>query len=350
MKRQKLLLVSHHWPVNSHHSKSSSYQRLAVYLTDKYQVEVLTAGQKTTVIKENNLTVFYLKTPKTNFMFEKRLSLAWQAKKMVDDYDIIHCLYSDVGYFFKKQDKVIMTEHDLPEINPSLWMKYKTIIQKPSLKKAGLIIAVSSNLKEIINQKYNQKVVYIPLGVDTKVFKPLKINQEAKLKLLQNQFKFICLSVGIHGVDSKVFQKIASQFPEIIFIVIGRSEKNNQHNNIYHPGVVSEEKLKEFYSLADFCFKPLRFATANNAILEAMAMGKATITNRIDGITDYLSEAQAYLADSNKDFDQLFQRAMKNKKELERKGNQARKRALEQFSWEVVAEKVSRVYQEGLKK
>lgn len=346
MKRQKILLVSHHWPINSHHSKSSGYERLAGYLAEQYQVEVLTAGQKTTVTKESNLTVHYHKTPKSNFLFEKRLGLAQQAKKMANDYDLVHCLYSDVSYFFKKQDKVIVTEHDLPEINPSLWMKYKSIIQKPSLKKASLVIAVSTNLEKIIRQKYNSSVVYIPHGVDTNVFTPIKVSQLKKDQLLGKQFKHICLSVGIQGVDSKVFQKIASQFPEIIFIVIGRSEKNNQHNNIYLPGKVSEDKLIDFYSLADICFKPLKFATANNSILEAMSMGKTTITNSIDGIKDYLTESQAYLADSNKDFYQLFQKAIKNKRAREEKGRQGRKRAEEEFSWVKIAEKITNIYQQ----
>lgn len=340
----KILLVTHHWHTNSHHSKSTGYERLACYLSNFYQVDVLTWGKRNEVKKENNFSVFFRKAPSTNFLLEKRLALSFQSAKIAKNYDLIHCLYSDPGLILTFKFPVIVTEHDLPEINPSFWMKYKSIIQKPTLKKAKLVIAVSRNLEKIISEKYNKNVVFIPHGVDTKSFHPIKVNQAKMQKLLGSKYCFLSFSCGIQGVDSKVFQQVAAKFPEILFVVVGRKEAIGEAKNIYHPGKISEKRLKEFYAMADFCFKPLKFATANNAILEAMAMGKVNITNKIAGITDYLTNEYAYLADKNEDFDNLIREAITNKRERAIKEKRARERAKEYFSWEVIAKKISDVY------
>ena len=140
---------------------------------------------------------------------------------------------------------------------------------------------------------------------------------------------------------------MAKQFPNIIFVVVGRKEKTYLPN-VIQPGKVTEEKLIEYYSLADFCFKPLKFATANNAILEAMAMGKVTITNKIDGVSEYLNDSCGYLASAISDFPKIFERVMSNKDEVKEKARNARLKAEREFSWEVITPKIIKVYQQVL--
>lgn len=344
----KILLVTHHWHTHSHHSKSSGYERLTYYLAKLHQVDVLTWGKRNSFKKQDDLLIIFRKTPPTNFLFEKRLILSFQAFKIAKNYDLVHCLYSDPGMILNLKFPTVITEHNLPEIDPTLWTKYKSIIQRPTLKRAKLIIAVSRNLEKIIKTKYNSKTIFIPHGIDIKSFHPIKANQAQKKKFLKNKYHFISFSCGIQGINSKVFQQVAKKFPEVLFVVVGRKETTGEAKNIYHPGKISEKRLKEFYTMADFCFKPLGFATANNAILEAMAMGKVNITNKIPGITDYLNDNCAYLARVNEDFCDLFKRAMENKEERERKGKMARKRAEKYFSWEIIAKKISKLYKKIL--
>ena len=215
-----------------------------------------------------------------------------------------------------------------------------------------LVITVSDNLKSVLEEKYGlkNKVITIPHGIDTKIFYPRRFTSQliAKKKQIAGNYKFLCVSCGIQGLDSYTFINIARLFPQILFIVVGRKEKTVLPN-VIQPGKITEEKLIEYYSLADFCFKPLKFATANNAILEAMAMGKVTITNKIDGVTDYLDDSCGYLASFDSDFPKLFKRAMNNKYEVEKKGRNAREKAVREFSWEVIAPKIVKVYQQVIK-
>lgn len=344
----KILLVTHHWHTNTHHSKSSGYERIAYYLSRFHDIHVLTWGGTNSIKRENNFSVIFKRVPSTNFLFEKRLAVSFWAAKLAKNYNLVHCLYSDIGLLPTLNSYVIVTEHSLPEIDPSFWMRYKSIIQRPTLKRAKLVITVSQNLEEIIRNRYNKNVIYIPHGIDTECFQPTKANQDQKRKILNNKYRYISLSCGIQGVDSTVFQQVVKKFPEALFIVVGRKEKIGEARNIYQPGEISEKQLKEFYAISDFCFKPLKFATANNAILEAMAMGKVNITNKIPGVTDYLTDDCAYLANKNEDFYDLFQSVMRNKKERERKGRRVREKALKYFSWEVVAQKIMALYEQVL--
>lgn len=351
----KILLISHYWHNNSHHSLSSGYERLAYYLSElNHNITVLTCGKINSEINlKNNLFLITRKVPITNFFFEKRLFLSYQALKIAKNFDIIHTLYSDVGLFPSLKYPTIITEHIVKELDKSdLWLKYKSLLQKAIYKKAELIIAVSQNLKLTLEEKYRlkDKVIFIPHGIDTKVFKPKGLSEAliAKKNHLLHKHKFLCFSCGIQGIDSSSFIETVKQFPQILFIVTGRKE-NVRLTNVINTGNISEEKLIEYYSMADFCFKPLKFATANNAILEAMAMGKVTITNKIDGVIDYLDDSCGYLASSDSDFPKLFERAMSNKNEVEEKGEKAREKAEREFSWEVIAPKIIKVYQQVLR-
>ena len=167
-------------------------------------------------------------------------------------------------------------------------------------------------------------------------------------KRILGDYKFLCFSCGIQGVDSQAFVNIVRFFPQILFVVVGRKE-NTDLPNVIQPGNISEKKLIDYYTLADFCFKPLTFATANNALLESMAMGKVTITNKIPGVVDYLDDTCAYLSPTVSDFANLFERVINNSIEVKARGRQARKKVEKEFSWEVITPKIIKAYQQVLK-
>ena len=348
-----ILLITHHWPPISHHSKSSGYEKLAYYLAVNNNVTVLTGGINNTEIKlQKNLVLITRKIPMTNFFFEKRMFLSYHALKLNKKFDIAHALYSDVGLFPTFKYPTVITEHTLKELEHTYWMQYKSILQKIIYPRARLIIVVSDNLKDVLEKKYGleNKVITIPHGIDTKIFYPRCLTKQmiAYKKQVLGNYKFLCFSCGVQGIDSQAFVNIARLFRQILFIVVGRKE-NTYLPNVMQPGNISEKKLIEYYSLADFCFKPLIFATANNALLESMAMGKVTITNKIPGVVDYLDDTCAYLSPTVSDFANLFERVINNSIEVKARGRQARKKVEKEFSWEVITPKIIKAYQQVLK-
>lgn len=352
----KILLLTHHWGRKTHHSKSSGYERLAYYLADYgHEIDVLVPGNYDTEKRvKKNLKIITRKVPGTNFLFEERLFLSYKALRLKKKYNIAHALYSDVGLFPTFKFPTVVTEHISKEVNDkSLWLNYKSILQKTVFARCVSVIAVSDNLRNILekNYKLKNKSFTVPHGIDTTVFHPIPLTQSLKKmknNLLKNQ-KYLCLSCGVLGIDSKVFLDIAKKFPQVLFVVVGRKE-NTELANVIHAKSVTEKELINLYAIADFCFKPLKFATANNALLEAMAMGKVNITNKIPGVTDYLDESCGYLANSYKDFERIFIEAMVKKITNERKGKMARKRAEKEFSWGIIAPRIIDIYNKSLKR
>lgn len=352
----KVLLITHLWKTNSYVTPSGGYHRLANYLS-KYinDVTVLTWGEKDNFLTEGNLKILIKKTPKTDLFLERRLFLSYHAAKIATNYDIVHALNPVGGLFPSFVAPVLVTEHVTKELDQRWWMLYKSLFQKIVYKKARYVIGVSNNLVKILKEKYHvNNCSYIPHGIDTTIFKPVlnkaRINS-IKINLCGNKkYDLISLTCGSYGLKKEVIKYTVNCFPNILFLFIGSGlEKALKGKNVIHLNKISENKLINLYAASDVLFRPLNFSTANNSILEAMAMGKATITNKIDGVTDYLDDSCGYLASSDSDFPKLFKRAMDNKHEVEEKGRNARLKAEREFSWEVIAPKIIKIYQQVLR-
>lgn len=112
-------------------------------------------------------------------------------------------------------------------------------------------------------------VFYVPHGIDTGTFQPAK-NQADKF---QNSTLNV-LSVGIHGRDWETVMEVSTQFtdnPKIKFSAIVPHRirdrfKNNPEIDLFSK--ISEAELIKKYQKADILFIPVKFATANNSLLE----------------------------------------------------------------------------------
>src|ERR1035437_1983161 len=146
----KILFITHHWENNSHHSKYSGYQRLVYFISTHHDVTVLTWGTKNFEYWVNNIKVIVKKTPKRDQFYQRRLLLSWYARRIENNYDIIHALYCELGLLIKNNKKLITTIHVHPgivrykKIIPDIWLKIRWIlIDKRVIKKAKYNIAVS---------------------------------------------------------------------------------------------------------------------------------------------------------------------------------------------------------------
>jgi glycosyltransferase involved in cell wall biosynthesis len=163
------------------------------------------------------------------------------------------------------------------------------------------------------------------------------------------------LQVGAHGSDIQFLMQLAKRYQDILFLIINgarphrlsneRQDIPSDYPNIKWMRDVSEKDMISIYDASYIFFRPLKFATANNSILEAMAMSKPIIAHAIPGVTDYLDDATAFLARENKDLMSQFQYAVEHPDEREQKGRCARRRAEEEFAWEHVAQRTMKVYE-----
>src|SRR5689334_17524870 len=96
----RILFLTHHWNNNSHHSRHSGYQELVKYVALKHHCTVVTTGAEKQTTEEDGITVHYVPSPmKRDIFFARRLSISRFAKTIEHDFDLLHALYSDCGFF-----------------------------------------------------------------------------------------------------------------------------------------------------------------------------------------------------------------------------------------------------------
>jgi glycosyltransferase involved in cell wall biosynthesis len=189
-------------------------------------------------------------------------------------------------------------------------------------------------------------VFFVPHGIDTTTFCPFEGISE---KFNDNSLNV--LSVGIHGRDWDTVMEVTSQFTEnrnIKFsaIVPGKIRhrfKDNPEIQLYSE--IPENELIKKYQAADILLIPLKFATANNSLLESIACGTPVISTKTGGIPDYLTESSGWMFDNgdNKSIVQLLNRLTENKSVLRDKSEHARKESL-QFDWQAIVHSTYDVY------
>jgi len=346
--KKKILLITHLFSQEGSSSIKGGYYRLGYYLGKYYHVDILTCGSKDQFIKGERFNIIYKKTPKTDLLLQRRLALSYHGMKISKNYDLVHSLFDVCGFFPSFKSNMVLTEHVIKDFDLSLWMLYKSFFQRIIYKNSKKIICVSKNLVDVLKEKYKVNSSFIPHGIDVQTYKPMKVNTQLRNKLIRNRYRGICVVCGMYGIDNRTLFKIINKFEDILFLRISKKEKRKKYKNLIYFSEISEKEKIELYNLADFVFKPIKFSTASNTILEAMAMGKATITNKIGGVTDYLDNKCSYLASNSSDFPKIFESVINNKPEVVKKGRFARRKAVKNFSWEVVVSRVIKVYKQVL--
>jgi len=298
----KILYLSHHWTNNSHHSQYSGFQRLVVHAAREHQVTLVTWGkERSRYTDEFGVDVITIKGTKKDPFFLRRMSISLEGRRIAKDYDAIHALYDDCTFFLKKNSFTV-TFHVLPGIavypelkqRGFLFVKYH-LLQKRAMRRAKDIVCVSTNLLDGITGKHKKKARFIPHGIDTGFWDP------ALSVLPADAERNDVLCVGSHGLDRELMKKIILANPSARFVMVGLKQKFEDCPNVLYLRGISDEELRSRYFGADLMIRPLTFATANNSVLEAMAMGKTILASRIPGITDYLDDSNCIFIDTMKD-------------------------------------------------
>jgi glycosyltransferase involved in cell wall biosynthesis len=90
-----------------------------------------------------------------------------------------------------------------------------------------------------------------------------------------------------------------------------------------------------------------------NALLEGMGAGRPIVASRIAGIPDVISHGQHGLLTPERDPDALaaaISRLLGDRALAERLGAAARRRVLEELTWDIAAERFERAYERALRK
>lgn len=269
---------------------------------------------------------------------------------------IFHILYGDTDLCWLgsisriKANKLIATFHQPPD-----GMEMLKVDHRITKDLAAAIIVSESQRNYLAKLLPQERIFKVPHGVDTDFFHPAgQLSEEP-----------ICITVGSHWRDfytlEQAIYKIWETCPQMHFIAVGteryKDNKLEKGLNITDPRVqlvsgLSDEQLRNLYQKARIAVFSFWDATANNALLEAMACGLPIVATDIGGIQEYVGNEAGLLCspydseDLNRSPEAMAKAVLKlleNESLAKQMGAASRSRALI-FDYKTVADQMKQVY------
>jgi glycosyltransferase involved in cell wall biosynthesis len=222
--------------------------------------------------------------------------------------------------------------------------RFERVQQRELQRLSGAIVVASNEVPAFAAWLGEDKVMYVPHGIDTRAFTAGPGNPESTLRLA---------FVGLHMRDFEVAHRVADCCArdglDVMFDVVLPARHLGFFtgcDNVRRHSGVSDAALTDVYRHADALFLPVTGATANNAVLEALACGTPVISTYTGGIPDYVDESSGWLlplGDAEAAY-ACVQRLALNRDEARGLRAGARAKA-ETFSWHRVAAQITGGYQ-----
>lgn len=304
-----------------------------------------------------------------------KLSVATYVLQNIEKSDLVHShhIYPD-GYGFIpvcKNWKIPLVVDIHGDTLLSNWLK-NIMLRKKVLKVfdfASKIICISNNIYSLAveNGLDEKKLEYIPLGVDIDKFKPR--NKEAIRKELNIIDQKIILFVGqlierkgVNYLLSAVSKLDRSVIKGCKFVIVGSgpehenlkqlTKKLNLQDFILFTGLVPEEELLKWFSLADIFVLPSLSEGRPMVINQAMASECAIVASNVSGIPEQIQNGYNGFLVEVKNIEMLSEKIdylLRNETEMIKMGKNGRKKIIEDhLSWEGYAKRVNNIYQELL--
>ena len=306
----------------------------------------------------------------STFMFDNLILNGVFRENSRSKFDIIHSQITMTSALITKyfsDAKWIHTFHSLERLRTKYTSKenrkFMGIVNwmQSSVTYPDAIISVSRSLKkEILNAYHDLKenrVFYIPNGVDTDVFKPGNSQPKDKRVLLIARFSLekgidfaeriainllkkdrklkVEFVVPIDDYMSESMEKIKNQL-EIL-------EKTFPERFIWHKEAISHDKLAEIYNTCLIYMQPSRYESFGMTILEAMACGKTVVVSNRGGMIELVDNAGRVIPLNTKIFVREIIKLLEDYKLREKYSRRAVERA-QQFSWEEVSKRTLELY------
>lgn len=274
---------------------------------------------------------------------------------------IIHILYGEdnLGILARVRghpnNRIVVTIHQ-----PMSWWEENGLNLKKLLGPVDALIVLSSTEAKHFSEALNKPVHFVPHGVDVNFFSPVESEKSRQIEPKQDILH--CVFVGnwlrdfstLYAVLIKLNNSNIRVHFDIVTPENARRSLEDQISlnkivelkNVTLHRNVSDDDLRKLYRQSALLLLPLIESTANNAILEAMACGVPIVTNETAGIGDYTSAAYAVVTLRSR-ADMMADAALHILTNIQIRKNMseaARQTAVNTYSWDRIAAKVSQIY------
>lgn len=239
------------------------------------------------------------------------------------------------------------------------------------------IICVGNQVKEKLlyatrRQIEREKIIYIPLGVNTKRFKPSCKDKFLLKKLNISKDSRVILFIGPLEDRKGAFilanavKKIVALFPKAMFIFVSYGKEGRDPHFVYNKRrlekilikfknnvlfLEGKQNISRLMSIADIFVLPATSPHGTLAqpitLLEAMSMGKACVVSDIqegDGLVEHRVNCLLFKSGDVKDLAKKLLLLLSNENLAKKLGRKARKKIIADFSIEKVAKKLYIIY------
>ena len=242
-------------------------------------------------------------------------------------------------------------------------------LEEETAHNATLIVTIGNYSLEKIQKHYGidpSKVRIVPNGVDTEKFKPNEDLQTVRKHFgLGNEptVLFVGSLIQRKGLPFLVeaAKKIVKEQPNTKFLIVGEGplkkhltisiETANLLGNFKFLGNVKDDLLPSIYNCADVFVLPSIQEGQGIVLLEAQASGKPVVAFDVGGVVEAVRNNETGLIVKRGDSDALTDGLMKlllDKPLREKMGANGRGFVTKNFTWDICAQKMLKVYQEAL--
>lgn len=265
LKYRKKKLVFIDFTYLHHKGTHGGYQHIKDYLPYDYIIDCqkwfeISYREITTITKRIQSKVVRI----FPLFILKCIGLSLMHRDIVFHFAYTENLFVPMIKLLPKRAKIVCTIHQ-----PYNWFSRSWLVR---LKRADKIILVGNTEIYKFQKVFpNNKVIFIPHGIDTTFYHPSERKTNDKLSLL---------TVGNwlrdYAFANEVYKELLSKYSNVeINIVASCVTKKDfvKDDRIHVWRGVPDDKLRELYQKSNCLFLPLKRFTANNALLEAASCG-----------------------------------------------------------------------------
>lgn len=327
-----------------HHAGNSGYDQLANYV-DGVQYRKGWLYRLARKLPEKRV----LKVPLFNSEWYQReglhIELEMLARLSLPGKRLYHFLYGEDNlrltsrWPLRWNNKVIASFHQPPEIIREKWGK------KEFLHGLDAAVALCREQAEYLYEFLPpERVFTVPHGVKTTFWMPEENAQKPSEPM------FVNVGWWLRDIDmlKATIRRVHAKDPRVQFKIVTFQHLFEKYEGLPNTELLAgipDEALRDLYRKARAILIPLKYVTANNAVLEAMACGTPVVTTNNGGCPEYVDDPSGFKVDPG-DVDACVRAVLElaqDRSRSESMGRAARSRALD-FDWAKVGEQMSYVY------